>query len=214
MATKLKLFNAALRAIGSNKVTDTGDTNESARSLVDVYDDVVADCLETGSWNFAVETIKVAADTGVTPEFGFSEVFAKPSDWVRTVAVSEDEYFSYPLLHYYDDSNFWSADTSPIFVRFVSSDTGLGLDLTRWPASFRRFVELELASRVCMRLTQSNSLEDRTMAKRDKARKNALNKDAMNEPNPRFPPPGRVTQARSGRIGWGDRGSRNSLTGG
>ena len=213
MASKLRLFNGALAEIGHRRVVDTGEAVEAGRELVAVYDQVVDECLSVGDWNFAVESVKLAADTGVTPNFGFTEVFAKPSDWIRTVAVSEDEYFSFPLLHYYDDVNFWSSDNTPIYVRYVSNDTGMGLELTRWPPSFSRYVELELASRVCYRLTQNSSLLERIEKRRDMARKRALNEDAINEPQPKFFPPGSWTQSRAGRIGRGDRGSRNSLTG-
>ena len=211
--TKLSLFNGALLALGSERLSDTGEAVKSGRELVAVYDQVVEECLSAGSWNFAMETIKAAADTGVTPGFGYTEVFAKPSDWVRTIGVSEDEYFSFPLLHYYDDANFWSADNSPIYVRYVSDDTGLGLELTRWPVKFTRFVELELADRVCMALTQNGTLKESVAKERDGARKTALNHDAMNENQPKFPPPGSWTQARGGRSGRSDRGGRGSLTG-
>ena len=213
MATKLGLYNQALGELGHRRVADTGEPVESARELTAVYSDVIQECLSRGSWNFAMETIKVAADTGVTPEFGFTEVFAKPSDWVRTIGVSLDERFSEPLIYYYDDANFWSADSTPIYVRYVSNDTGLGLELTRWPAAFTRFVALELAHRSSYRLTQNSSLKEDIGKRRDMARRVALNQDSMNEPQPKFPPPGSWTQARGGRSAWGDRGSRNSLTG-
>lgn len=213
MATKLGLFNAALMEIGDYALDDTGEPVAAARALVSVYDRVLADCLSAGSWNFAMETIKADADTGVTPEFGFTEVFAKPSDWVRTIGVSQDEYFSFPLLHYYDDVNYWSADNTPIYIRYVSNDTGLGLELTRWPAAFTRYVELELAHRSCLRINQSGSLKDAIGKERDRARKMALNQDAMNEAQPKFPPPSGWTMSRGGRTARGDRGNRGSLTG-
>lgn len=213
MVTKLQLFNGALDELGHTNVTDTGEAIEAARVLVGRYDRVVADCLSAGSWNFAMETVKLAADTGVTPNFGFSEVFAKPTDWVRTIAISEDEYFTYPLTQYFDDSNFLSSDNTPIYLRYVSNDTGLGLDLNRWTAAFTRFVELELAERTCIRITESETKREQIGKLRDKARRNALAQDAQNEPQPKFPPPGSWTMARSGRIGRRDRGSRNSLTG-
>jgi hypothetical protein len=212
MATKLALFNAALLEVGHTTLTDTGEAVEAGRVLNEVYSQVVDECLAVGSWNFAMETIKAEADTGVTPEFGFTEVFAKPTDWVRTIGISQDEYFAYPLLHYYDDANFWSADVSPIYVRYVSDDTGLGYELTRWPAAFARYVGLELADRICLRVTQNLSLREEIAAKRDKARTRALNHDAMNEPQPKFAPPGSWTTARWGRSG-GDRGNRGSLIG-
>jgi hypothetical protein len=212
MTTRLKLYNGALMALGHRRVTDTGEGVEAARELTAVFDDVVNECLSAGSWNFAMETIKAASDTGVTPEFGFPEVFAKPSDWVRTIGISEDEYFAVPMLQYYDDASFWSADTTPIYIRYVSNDTGLGFEFTRWPQNFARFVELELAVRVCYRLTQNASLEELVLKKRERARRTALNHDAMNEPQPKFAPPGSWVLSRGGGRG-GERGSRSNLTG-
>lgn len=214
MTGKLQVWNGALTALGSDRLSDTGDPVEAGRELTAVWDQVRAECIAAGSWNFSMETVQIDADTGVTPAFGFTEVFAKPSDWVRTIAVSLDERFATPLLQYYDDDNFWSADSTPIYVRYVSDDTGLGYDLTRWPANFTRFVELELAARVGPRLTQNAALVEKIEDRRDKARKRALNVDAMNEAQPKFLPPGNWTVARWGSGGGRrDRGSRGSLTG-
>lgn len=213
MASKIGLFDGALMALGQERLVDTGENVKAGRELNAVYSRVVTECLSAGSWNFAMETIEATADTGVAPDFGYTEVFAKPSDWVRTIAVSGDENFAYPLLEYYDDANFWSAPLSPIYVRYVSNDTGLGFALTRWSPKFTRFVELEMADRVCMALTQNNALREEVAKLRDKARKEALNQDAMNEVNPKFPPPGSWTQARGGRSSGRDRGSRGSLIG-
>ena len=212
MPTKLQLFNGAMVALGHERCADTGEARAGPRELVECYDQVVGECLAEGHWNFAMETIKATADTGVTPEFGYPEVFAKPSDWIRTSGVSVDENFAFPLTRYYDDANFWSAESSPIYIRYVSNDTGLGLELNRWPRHFTRFVELELAARVCLRVTQSESLLDKIEKIRDKAKAKALNHDAMNEPNPRFPPPGSWTTARGGTASR-ERGSNGSLTG-
>lgn len=210
MATKAGLFDAAMIEIGHQTLVDTGEPVEAGRLLNKVYSRTVNDCLAAGSWNFAMETVKAVADTGVTPNFGFTEVFAKPSDWVRTFGVSQDERLSLPLLQYYDDANFWSADLSPIYVRYVSNDTGLGFELTRWPAAFTRYVELELAARVAPRIAKSEA--ERVEKLRDKAKRHALGQDAMNEAQPRFAPMGSWNSARGGGRG-GDRGNRGSLTG-
>ena len=213
MATRLGLVNAVLVELGSRRVVDTGESNEAVEDILAIYDQTVEECLAAGSWNFAMETVKAEADTGVTPEFGFTEVFAKPSDWVRTMGVSLDERFDVPLLQYYDDATYWSADSTPIYVRYVSDDTGMGLGLTRWPAAFTRYVELELAFRACMIVTQNAGFKEQIEKGRDKAKKIALNHDAMNEAQPKFLPPNSWTLARAGRIGGRDRGSRGSLTG-
>lgn len=214
MTTKLGLINNALLEVGHRSLEDTGEDVEAGRLLNTVYDQVLLECLSAGSWNFATETIMADADTGVAPEFGaFTEVFAKPTDFIRTVAISQDPDLSLPLLHYYDDVNFWSAAVTPIYVRYISSDTGMGLELTRWPALFARYVELELAARVAFRISQSEDIEKMVHAKKEKARKQALNVDAMNEAQPKFAPAGSWTTSRSGAAGGSDRGSRGSLTG-
>ena len=212
MATKLGLFNAALIELGHHKVADTGENIEAARLLSTVYDQVVSECIAEASWNFAMETVKLDSDTGVTPNFGYTEVFAKPTDWVRTVGVSQDEYFYFPEIHYYDDSNYLSADNSPIYFRYVSNDTGLGLELSRWPAQFTRYVELALAKRIHRRVTDDDQVSLRLEQETEKQKKLAKNTDAMNEPNPKFAPPGSWTSSRWGRLSRGDRGSRGNLT--
>jgi hypothetical protein len=98
-------------------------------------------------------------------------------------------------------------------VRYVSDDTGMGLELTRWTPAFRRYVELELAVRVCARLTQNSSLTAELEKRRDRARRAALNQDAMNEPNPKFPPQGSWNNARSSSHAGEGRRPRTSLTG-
>lgn len=213
MATKLAVFNGALNDLGFGPLVDTGEAIEPGRVLVQNYSRVVNDCLAAGSWNFAMEDIEANADTGVTPNYGsFTEVFAKPSDWVRTIAVSADEDYTFPLLNYNDDVNYWSASVTPIYVRYVSNDTGLGFELTRWPAAFTRYVELALADRCLPRLNVSEQVKERVQNDMKDARVTALNQDAMNENQPKFSPPGSWTMSRFSRSSR-DRGRRNSLIG-
>ncbi len=213
MATKLGLFNASLLEFGDRKLDDTGEEVEASRIIVSVYDNVVQECLEAASWNFAMEDVSITGDTGlITARVGYRYGFTKPSGWLHTVAVSLDEYFTIPLNQYFDDNEIWKADSTPVYFRYVGSDTGLGGDLPSWPQRFTRYVELELASRIVKRLGGSTSDKEAIDKDRDKARKSAKNQDAMNEPQPKYSPPGSWTLSRAGRTGR-DRGNRNSLTG-
>lgn len=212
MATKQEIYTGALYELGDRKVL-TSEATTARRVLDELYDRTVKYCLEEASWNFAMETVKLDADTGVEPAFGYSEVFAKPGDWLSTHGISTDEYFHNPLMEYYDDVNYWSADTSPIYVRYVSNDTGMGLDTSRWPESFTRYVELELAFRAAPRLVQDKKKRIEIQQLRDKARVNAKNRDAMNEPQPKFKPAGAWTTSRQGAMSGRDRGRRNQLIG-
>ena len=212
MAVKLDLYNAALFEIGDRKLASLTENVEARRVLDEVYDRVLALCLEEADWNFAMRPIKITSDTGIEPNFGFTEIFAKPTDWVKTAGVSTDERFAAPLTQYNDDLNYWATDVSPIYVRYVSNDTSYGLDLTKWPPSFTRYVELSLAFRILPRLSQNKSDKERLMRDVRIAKRNAMAKDTMNDAQPKFFPASSWTLARGGG-GSNDRGNRGSLIG-
>lgn len=198
MATKLGLYNAALTEIGDRTLASLSENREPRRVLDTIYDDVVTDCLEAGQWNFAIRTVKLEADDDITPVFGQPLVFDKPDDWVRTVALSADAFFSAPLMTYGDEAGIWTADVEPLYVRYISNDGSWGGDVARWPRSFTRLVELSLALRAVERLTQNASKAEMLARAVRQARREALNRDAMNEASPRFAPAGAWTRARIG----------------
>jgi hypothetical protein len=214
MATQLGIYNNALLHLGQQKLSSVSESVESRRVLDSFYDQVVALCLASGQWNFAKRTVKVAADTGITPNFGFSEVFAKPSDWVRTMALTDDEYALHPLLdtQYKDEGSVWLSDVTPIYVTYVSNGASYGTDLTKWPEPFTEYVEYVLAEKACLKLTADKALQkslERTVRFK---KRNALNFDVMNE-GTRIAPSGRVVTSRLAGSFNRERGRRDRLTG-
>lgn len=213
MAAKLDVFNAALDELGHKPIASLSESVDAQRILTRLWERVVEDCLSEASWNFAMRTVMHEYDPDYDPEFGFQYVFEKPEDFVRLVAISADEHFSLPLLYYFDDGDHWAADVSPVYMRYVSNGDEYGWDLSRWPAPFTRYVELELAARASMRIAQNANLKEQLEKDRDRARLKARNIDAMNEAQPKFAPPSSWTAARSGRFGGRERGRRGSLIG-
>ena len=214
MATKLGLYNAALIEIGESHLSSLTEARKPRYLLDTVYDDVLEDCLEAGDWNHAIREVKAVSDTGVTEAFGFTETIGKPTDWVRTVALSANAEYWPPLAdHEYQDAvNFWATNVTPIYVKYVSNGTSYGLDLTLWPRSFTRFVEVALADRICGSETQNAGDKERLeKVTLPRAKRNALNKDAMNE-GMKFH---RVSTWNAARGGGGrrERGNPNSFTG-
>lgn len=212
MAIKLDVWNAALDELGHPPLADTGENIEAARVITRRWNGVVEDCMNEAFWNFLTQDARIYADTGFTAEFGYAKKFDKPTDWVRTAALSEDEHYSFPHLYYSDNGDHWRAENEPIYVKYVSNDTGL-TQLSRWPAAFSAYVEMELAARICMRITQNASMKEDVEKERDKEKKKAKNIDAMDEAQPKFPPPSSWTTSRWGATGRRDRGSRGSLIG-
>ena len=210
--TELSLYKAAAVELGEERPATLTD-GKVALELAAVYADVKGDCLESGLWNFAIRSVKLEADSSIEPSFGFTEIFDKPSDWVRTAAFTANDNFDHPLPDhdYRDEVGFWAATQSPIYVQYVSNDAAYGENLALWPSSYRRFVEVALADRICMTITQNVNDKQALEGRLFRAERYAKNKDAMNE-GAKFRRRGSWNDARySGSRR--DRGNRNSFTG-
>lgn len=214
MATKLNLYNGALRLLGERKLNTIDEDRKPRHLLDDVWDDGLIDTvLEQGFWNFAVRAVKLDKSITAIPAFGHTNAFDKPNDWVRTVGICNDEFFKSPLLDYIEETGFWFAEIDPIYVRYVSNDAAYGSDFNRWPETFTRYVEAYLASEIAYVLTQSDTKLRVVLGLTHQRMIDARSKDAMNEATA-FPPPGSWTLARGGTRGSRrDRGNRNKLIG-
>jgi hypothetical protein len=210
---KLSIYNGALLLAGERFLAALTEEREPRRLLDSVYDrGGIKACLEMGQWNFAMRTQQVDYDTGVEPSFGYHRAFVKPTDWVLTSALCEDEFFRSPLLRYVDEADYWYADLDTIYVRFVSNDVNYGMNLSRWPESFRELVEEYFCSRIIKKLTGSQDDEDASKQRLKAKLATAKSRAAMTGPT-QFPPPGNWSQARNRYGGNRDRGNRGSLIG-
>lgn len=213
MASKLSLFNGALREVGERKLASLSENREPRRVLDSAWDgEAVKTCLAAGQWNFAINSIELTHSPSVEPAFGYRFAFDKPENWVRTVAVCEDERFNVPLLHYQDEGQYWYADVDRLYVRYVDAGTSFGLDYGKWPINFTRYVEFFLAARICMSLTQNQTKRDNLERDAEIWLVKAKSTDAMDEAT-KFLPPGTWSRARHGRSYGNDRGSRSRLIG-
>lgn len=200
MASRLEIYNDALAHLGERKLASLTEAREPRRKLDDQWDRGVRYCLEQGLWNFALRTVQVDSSASFTPTFGYTKAFEKPTDWIRTAVISDNEMLSPPLLRYSDEVDLWYADVDPLFAQYVSDDTTYGADVSRWPETFAEYVACHLARKICRGLTSSLSDFDELLKLERKLRADARSKDAMNQA-PAFPPQGTWSRSRSGGAG-------------
>lgn len=195
---KLSIYNGALLFLGDRQLSSITDNVESRRLLDGVWDrGGINTVLEAGQWNFATRSSKYEYSPSVTPPFGYSRAFEKPSDFVRVCAVCSDELFTNPLLRYTDEAGFWFCDLDEIYVKIVSNDGDYGTDYSLWPPSFKMYVEAWFGCQIVWKLTQNVNKEEAKKKECSKLLRNAKSKDAFNDPT-KFLPPGRFRLARNG----------------
>lgn len=203
MATKLKVMQEACRVLRQTPIATVTDDIFIRYELDRVYDDTLLECLEEGFWNFAMRTVAIEHSESVTPSFGYSYAFEKPSDWVRTSNISGNGTMWPPIgaEGYADETTNWHADFDPLYVSYVSNHTSYGLDLSLWPETFALYVGCRLGLRVGPTVTGFGKEDEAALEKKCMARlKNARSKDAMNQASV-SPPPGRLVTARRGGLG-------------
>lgn len=157
-ATRLSLYNDALLLCGERALSNLSEDTEPRRLLDQLWSDQGVDmCLEEAQWEFAMRSVRIDYDTGITPDFGYHRAFDKPTDWILTSSVCMDEFFRVPLLRYVDEVGFWYSDLDTIYVRYVSNDSTYGMDLSKWPPSFKEFVASHFASRMILKITNDEA---------------------------------------------------------
>jgi len=211
MTTKLAVYNKALGNIGERKLASISENREPRRALDDWWD--LNSFLEAGMWRFSKRTVMLEYSPSVEPDFGYQRAFDHPSDFVRTVQMSSDEYFNQPLRAYKSESGFFYSDCNPLYLAYVSNDVTYGGDLSLWTSSFETWVAAYLASKICMRITGDEKKTETMLKLEGRLLKIAKARDSMEDPSTK-PPHGTWARARSGRSNhsW-SRGDSDSITG-
>ena len=133
MTDKLTLYNLALAHLEERRIASLNEQREPRRVLDDFWSSVTGYCLERKIWNFMLRTVRIDASSTVTPAFGFKFAFTIPNDWVRTRWVSTTPELQPPLNDYREETGYWFADFTPLFITYTSSDPLYGMNQTPIP---------------------------------------------------------------------------------
>lgn len=222
--TRLQLYNGALQLCKERSLVALTDNNKARRELDQVWNDgAVNYCLEQGQWYFAMRSIELGYDPDVDTQFGYTYAFDKPDDWILTSAVCSDERFTTPVSDYADEAGFWRADLTPLYIKYVSNDTGFGANLALWPTTFSEFVQAYLASKIVLNISGAGKLAEAIMGTNGDERNGILyhrklvakSRAAMTM-GTKYPATGSWVRARVGarsRGPMGDGGTGGALTG-
>ena len=202
MTDKLTAYNLIAHHLRIRRFAALSAPVEARRVIDDFWDQTVQECLEEAQWNFMLRTIQEDASVDVVPAFGWKYAFPKPNDWLRTKLVSTVETFSPPLLDFTDETQYWYANFTPLFVKYQSKDPQYGLNLGAWTANFTNYVTLQLAEHACGKITGSSDLlagPTGISRRLHNARMKAKSNDAMNE-GPQEMPTGTWARSRRGFL--------------
>ena len=146
MADRLTIYRDALRLLGNAaSLSSLTEVSASRAALDDAWRSAGDYLLEKGLWNFAIRTVEMQPDEDVDALFGYTYAYSKPTDWVRTVNISDNGRFSEGLFDYQDEADYWYTSSSPMYLRYVSDDDNYGWNVGRWRQSFAKALAAYLA---------------------------------------------------------------------
>ena len=188
MATRLQIYNEALRLCGSRQLANLQENREPRRLLDAAWDANAHDSwLEQADWNFAISSVKISPDPSFTRLWGFANGYNHPEDMVRPSGLYADEYMQVPIREYTEEGKFWFLESvEAIYVQYVSRLPTKGGDLGLWPATFYKYVAAFLATEIAPNL--KNEIDGERLRKIfEKRELDAKSKDGLRQPSKPLP---------------------------
>jgi hypothetical protein len=154
MASEIGICNSALTKIGANRIVALDEGSRNANACAELYPKLRDDLLRTHAWNFATVRLKLAR-LASTPAFGFAYEYQLPVDWLRTLAVYDNDGGA-GLVDYRIEGRRLRASAEDIYLRYVRVVT----DANEMPSDFREALAAMLARDLAIPIAQSNSLRE------------------------------------------------------
>lgn len=183
MATKLQIYNGALRRLGNPLLISLAQETSSRRYLDNVWDEGLMDfVLDRGKWSFAKRTLRISFSTTLIPQFGLRYAFPQPDDFVKLVGIWIDSRARVPLLNYQYERGVFYADQDHIFLQYVSNDPTYGGNIAVWPNAFTQYVQTYMALQVEPFITNNIRMNNELEKDLIIAERMALTSDGLNKP--------------------------------
>lgn len=154
-ATKLSIYQEALRNLADARLAALTDDVESRYALDDAWADAIAFVLSQAPWRFALKTVVMSGSA--TPVPGYTTAYPLPTDWLRTHAIFIDQSGRELPFDLTEQGSAVSVNiaVAPV-IRYVSS-TYADPAVANWPPHFSQAAAAYLAFMVAERVTGERS---------------------------------------------------------
>lgn len=146
MATKLQIWNKALRLLGLPRLESVTDNVPTSYELEDAWPNTVLEVFEAGEWNYATKTVSSVGSTSGHIS-GYAYAHTKPSGWLRTLQVCASSDFS-TADEFRDEGGYLHSNTETIYIRYITENNAEDADVANWPPSLTDLIATRLALEV------------------------------------------------------------------
>lgn len=154
MASTVGICNSALIKLGASTIMSLTDGSKNADLCNEQFDKILEDLLRQHPWNFATARQKLAPLT-TTPGFGFASAYQLPADWLRVIAVYDNDSGA-GAVRYRIEGRTILSDAAQIYLNYIRTVT----DPNEMPATFREALAWRLALDLAQAVTQSTTAQE------------------------------------------------------
>lgn len=151
MTTDVSIASNAYVMLGGDPFSSFSEPKPHVRSFANVYASVRDDVLRMHTWNCATDRV-VLAPLATGPVFDFTQQFALPGDWLRTIQVG---YKSEPIEYRMERQRILADVTALPLVYLFRNDVE-----DTWTTNLIHVMELALAAKLAYAVTSSTSVRD------------------------------------------------------
>lgn len=182
MTAPVDIANVALTKIGATPITSFLDGSSSANAVAALYDAKRDELLRVHPWNFATKRAKLAQLSEV-PALEFDHAYQLPDDWLRTVAVYDNDDAQGSPPPYKEEGRQILTSVDELWLRYIARI----VDASAMTADFRETLACKLAAEMAVRLTNSNTLAELMQEHYERALRGARSTDSLGDRPDRRP---------------------------
>jgi hypothetical protein len=148
MANKIDICNSGLIKLGVEPISSFVEQTKAAVLCKEQYDKKRRHLLRNYYWNFAIKRVTLTPETA-TPDWGFSQQFTLPSDFLRIFEL-QDDYKDYSI-----EGGKLLANASEVKMKYIADVK----DVDIFHDDFRELLAAVVAHELAFSLTQSQTLK-------------------------------------------------------
>jgi hypothetical protein len=151
MASIVGICNSALIKLGATTIMSLTEGSRNANLCLEQYEKLRDDLLRAHIWNFAVARTKLAR-LSAAPTYEFRYAYQFPADWLRTVAVHDNDGGS-GAVRYRIEGRRILADAPELWLKYISRTE----DPNDMDAAFREALAWKIAIDLSVPITHSTT---------------------------------------------------------
>jgi len=155
VSSSTQICNIALSKIGQDAILSLDENTRSGRICNLIYNDERKVVLRAHNWNFATKRVELAQLTA-TPDYEYSYYYQLPSDFVKIIGHSYEEYsdFKYKI-----EGDKLLTNEASISIKYIYDVVAVEL----FDSLFKQALSAKIAAEASVFLTDDEVLYDRMM---------------------------------------------------